>query len=196
MLFIAALTLLLQDDLKPEKAEALFVDAYLAYVDGDREESTKLFTKIYAKFPTEPLGAIAAYNIACNFAIDGESGKAFDWLKKALDAGYDNFEHLESDGDLSSVREEAKYEEALEAAKKKAGDARRAPIKEDQAKTFAAKLAEAHQDGDAQMRQALFSRLGWFAHAKTIDRLNAELKKKGLKLEGFGSDIRLVESKE
>lgn len=195
-MILALLLALLQDELKPEKAESIFIDAYLAYTDGDREESTKLFTKIYTKFPTEPIGAISAYNIACNFALEGESEKGLEWLKKALDAGYDNFEHVESDGDLAGVREESKYEGIMAAAKKKAGDDKRATIKEDQAKTFAEKLAAAHKDGETNTRQALFSRLGWFAHAKTIEWLNAELKKKGLKLEGSGSNIAIVDATE
>lgn len=185
---------LVQDELTAEKAEKLFVEAYVAYADADRDDSTKKFTKIYEKFSKDPIGAISAYNIACNLALEGESAKAADWLKKALEAGYDNFEHVESDGDLGSIREEKKYEEALAEAKKKAGKEKRAPIRDDQAKAFAERLAQAHEDGDGTALNALFSRLGWLAHEKTADGLNVELKKKKLKLENSGGGWQLVDN--
>ncbi len=193
-MLVLLLAALLQDDLKPEKAETMFVEGYLAYSDGDHEESTRLFMRIYLKFPSEPVGAIAAYNIACNCSLDGAAEKSLEWLKKALDGGYDNFDHLESDSDLDSIREEKKYEEMLAAAKKKAGEARRAPLKEDEAKKFADRLSTAYHDEDQNTIRATFSRLSWFSHAKTIEWINAELTKKGLKLEGSGTGVQIVKN--
>jgi tetratricopeptide (TPR) repeat protein len=188
------ISLLAQDDLKADKAETLFIEAYVDYMDGDHESSNKKFTRIYEKFSKDPIGAIAAYNIACNYSLEGETAKALEWVKKALDAGYDNFEHLETDGDLQSARDEKKFDEMLAEAKKKAPKEKRATIKPEDAKAFAEKLAKAHADADSQTRQALNSRLGWFHHAKTIEWLNAELKAKKLRLVGEGGSVQLEDA--
>lgn len=188
-----AVCMILQDELTAEKAEALFIEAYRHYLAEERDESTKKFMKIHEKFPNEPIGAIAAYNIACNLALDGEKDKALEWLKKALDAGYDNFDHVESDSDLEPLREEARYEEMLQQAKKKAPREKRAPIREEEAEKFAETLHALYKNGDDDGVRAHFSRFGWLAHEPTVQRLNAALKKKGLKLAGEGGDWRLEE---
>lgn len=185
--------LILQDELTAEKAEALFIEAYKHYLAEERDDSTRKFTKIYDKFPKEPIGAIAAYNIACNYALDEEKDKALEWLKKALDAGYDNFDHVESDPDLEPLREEKEYEEMLKEAKKKAPKEKRAPIKQEDAKKFAETIHALYKKGDENGVRAHFSRFGWFAHEKTAEWLNAELKKKGLKLTGEDGNWQLEE---
>lgn len=190
-IIVHVLLALSQDELTAEKAEELFVEAYKEYVAEERDSSTTKYRKIHEKFAKEPIGAIAAYNIACNLALDGENDKALEWIKKALEAGYDNFDHLEADGDLEAIREEKGYEEALAAAKKNAPKEKRAPIREEDAPKFAERLIKSHKDGDAEGLTALFSRLGWFGHAKTVEWLNATLKKMAYKLAGDGGNWRL-----
>jgi hypothetical protein len=175
----------------PDRSEDQFIEAYLAYLEGDRDASTKIFKAIHEKRAREPIGAIAAYNVACNESLEGRSEEGVAWLKKALQAGYDNFDHLESDTDLESIREEVQA--AVEEAKKKAPQEKRPPIRKEEAAEFARRLANAHGQEDGMLRQALFSRLGWFGHTGTVEWLNAELKSKGLKLEDSEGSWQIVE---
>jgi Zn-dependent protease len=45
-----------------------------------------------------------AYNAACGHARAGDPVRAVEWLKRALDAGFDDYESLWSDPDLKEVR--------------------------------------------------------------------------------------------
>ena len=45
-----------------------------------------------------------AYNTACSHARAGRALDGLSWLERALDAGYDDVDHLEGDDDLADVR--------------------------------------------------------------------------------------------
>jgi Zn-dependent protease len=51
-----------------------------------------------------------AYNVACAHARAGRSDQAMEWLKRAVDAGYSDFESLERDPDLAVLRENPDFE--------------------------------------------------------------------------------------
>ncbi len=53
----------------------------------------------------------ALYNAACACARLGEKPRALDYLKKAVEAGFVDFQHIEQDDDLGSLRAEAAYKE-------------------------------------------------------------------------------------
>ena len=61
----------------------------------------------------EPDNQIALYNMACVKAIEKDSAKAIEWLQKAIDAGYDDFEWMEKDTDLDNIREDEQYKELV-----------------------------------------------------------------------------------
>jgi tetratricopeptide (TPR) repeat protein len=46
------------------------------------------------------------YNMACLYSLNGETNKAIKFIKKAIEKGFNNFEHLKRDPDLSSIRNE------------------------------------------------------------------------------------------
>jgi pimeloyl-ACP methyl ester carboxylesterase len=60
-----------------------------------------------------PSDTRALYNAACAFALLGDKPKAIELLKKAIEAGWTDREHLERDTDFDGIREEAGYKEAL-----------------------------------------------------------------------------------
>jgi hypothetical protein len=59
------------------------------------------------------------YNLACSYARLDQKDAAFDWLFKALDAGFLETGTLRSDDDLDNLRGDSRYRKALSIAKAK-----------------------------------------------------------------------------
>jgi Flp pilus assembly protein TadD len=51
----------------------------------------------------------ASYNIACGYALKGDSDRAFEWLKKAQEAGFSLDGYLASDDDLDSLKSDPRW---------------------------------------------------------------------------------------
>jgi tetratricopeptide (TPR) repeat protein len=75
----------------------------------------------------------ASYNIACGYALSGDKDRAFEWLGKARDAGFELDHYLDRDDDLDALREDPRFA-ALE--KSLGVDDRRARRKERLADRF------------------------------------------------------------
>lgn len=56
-----------------------------------------------------PRNAAAAYNLACALARDGREREAVEWLRKSIEFGYSDFEHLAADPDLQPLRGREDY---------------------------------------------------------------------------------------
>jgi tetratricopeptide (TPR) repeat protein len=56
-----------------------------------------------------PADSTVLYNLACSYALTGETESAFAALHRALDAGYDDLKWLAQDPDLESLRKHADY---------------------------------------------------------------------------------------
>jgi len=50
------------------------------------------------------------YNLACSYSLLGELDLAFSILKKAIDLGYEDFEHLKYDPDLENLRKDERFQ--------------------------------------------------------------------------------------
>lgn len=59
----------------------------------------------------------ATYNIACGYARKGDSARAFEWLQKAIDEGFDAESYLAKDDDLDSLRSDPRFAQIRRAAK-------------------------------------------------------------------------------
>ena len=57
------------------------------------------------------------YNLACTYARLEQKDKAFDWLFKALDAGFDETWTMRFDEDLDNLRGDSRYRKAVDIAK-------------------------------------------------------------------------------
>jgi Flp pilus assembly protein TadD len=53
------------------------------------------------------------YNIACYYAVEGQSMRAMGWLQKAVSHGYDNWELMRTDPDLQNLRGLPEYREFI-----------------------------------------------------------------------------------
>jgi len=56
------------------------------------------------------------YNIACHYALAGETGQGMEWLKKAIDHGHNNWELIKEDPDLQNLRELPEFFELLKSS--------------------------------------------------------------------------------
>ena len=57
-----------------------------------------------------PDDAVVLYNLACSYSLVSEVDKAFRTIKRAVKCGYDNFKHMEQDGDLMNLRKDARFQ--------------------------------------------------------------------------------------
>ena len=89
----------------------------------------------------------ASYNIACGYALKGDANKAFEWLGRAMDAGFDVSSYLEKDDDLDGLKSDPRWKEFKKTARE-----RRSSRHQDEAATIAKRyerlMARAPKDGE------------------------------------------------
>lgn len=92
----------------PDSGRAWHLLGYTLHGAGRLDDALKAHKKA-AEFPESR--AIATYNIACVYALRGNPDMAFAWLGKAVARGFTNHRHTESDEDLRSLRDDARFKE-------------------------------------------------------------------------------------
>ena len=104
-----------------QEAQAQFQLCYLQFTDDkDYEGAIMGFKRIAEEFPELEIGQIAAYNIACGYALLDSKDDSLHWLEKAVEMGYKNHAHIEKDPDLALLRREVRYLDLVENLKKPA----------------------------------------------------------------------------
>ena len=83
---------------------------------GRKEEAKIQAAKAIELSPDDPL---MHYNAACFYSQMGEKPMAFQSLRTAIDAGYENYEWLQRDTNLDPIREEPEYAELMKGKKAK-----------------------------------------------------------------------------
>jgi len=114
----------LTDD-KPDY-DALARQVRKAYRNADFKKALELSEKMHELRPDE-LDPI--YNVACMHCELGHKDKAYEWLDKAIDAGYADADHMADDYDLRTIRGERRFRRLLDRIRtntstKKSNDAR------------------------------------------------------------------------
>jgi hypothetical protein len=87
---------------------ALRAQALAAYQDKKYQESGQRYEQSFKQLAAQP-GAGDFYNAACSWALAGEPAKAFQNLDRAIQAGWDNVEHLQTDSDLNSLHADKRW---------------------------------------------------------------------------------------
>src|SRR5262249_12039754 len=59
----------------------------------------------------------SSYNIACGYALKGDADKAFEWLHRAMDAGFEVSSYLGRDDDLESLESDPRWKELKKEAR-------------------------------------------------------------------------------
>ena len=63
--------------------------------------------------------ALVFYNLACSYALLNQSRAALGALTRAIDFGYDDFEHLKDDTDLDNLLKDEHFQQYIKKLEKK-----------------------------------------------------------------------------
>lgn len=97
--------------MNPHDTRALCMAANGLSDVGELDKGMKMAEEALAREENEPL---VLYNIACFFAMSGDGNRALDLLEQAVESGWGDPAWLETDSDLDSLREEARFKALLE----------------------------------------------------------------------------------
>ncbi|MDQ3809078.1 MAG: protein kinase, partial [Chloroflexota bacterium] len=89
-------------ELYPDDVRALYLGAGMLRQLGEEAEATEWASRVLAMASDDPA---VYYNLACFYALGGNSEEALGCLERAVKLGYAHREWLEHDADLVSVRE-------------------------------------------------------------------------------------------
>jgi predicted esterase len=104
--FVAAATPVLALDDDPPDFRKLNQELYAKYQAGEYTEALELAEEMH-KLQPDHINTI--YNIACLHCLLGDESKAYEWLEKAVEAGFDNDEQLVNDDDFKKIRAEDRF---------------------------------------------------------------------------------------
>ncbi|MBC8198731.1 MAG: tetratricopeptide repeat protein [Desulfobacteraceae bacterium] len=83
----------------------------LYYKKGEFDKAVYQYQKSLSIQPDNPS---TYYNIACMYSIQNRVEKSIDFLKRAIEKGYDNWDHIRNDRDLENVRGSSGYRELVD----------------------------------------------------------------------------------
>jgi serine/threonine protein kinase/Tfp pilus assembly protein PilF len=89
--------------------------------EGDFAQAEKLFRdaiQIASKAEGQPDLPDAWFNFACGAAVAGRREQALEYLRRAIDRGYNDAEPMTTDKDLKSLRGDSRFEKIVAALKK------------------------------------------------------------------------------
>ena len=81
---------------------------YLAHVRGDVRDAALIGEQIVQQYP-QAADAWIMYNTACSWARAGDVERAFAWLTRAVDSGWNDLNQLSSDHDLAALWNDARF---------------------------------------------------------------------------------------
>jgi len=98
-------------ELNPDDARAVTMGAVAHCRVGDRVAGLEWAERAVE---VDPEDAGIAYNVACLYALEGETGKALDCLERAISRGFGNRAWLEHDPDLITLRDDPRFLELVD----------------------------------------------------------------------------------
>jgi len=95
----------------PEDTEVLRALGDLYTRTGKTAEGLRVDERLSHLCAEDPL---VWYNLACSFALSKRNDDALDALGRAMDLGYDDYEWMKKDTDLSGLRGDPRFESMLD----------------------------------------------------------------------------------
>jgi hypothetical protein len=84
---------------------------YAHAIWGESNESAEGLLEVI--LPFKPQEADVLYDLACTRSLADDFDASEDYLRRAIEAGYRNWQHMESDPDLRKLRESGRFSELL-----------------------------------------------------------------------------------
>jgi predicted Zn-dependent protease len=94
----------------PDYIDVLRCQGELLSRTGRHSEAYEVDRHLVTLQPAHP---VAHYNLACSLALLQQPREALNELRQALELGYHDIEHLETDTDLDALRDEPEYTRLL-----------------------------------------------------------------------------------
>ena len=94
----------------PEDVIVLMLLGNLYTQQGLLEKGLAVDQRLVSMAPEE---SVFHYNLACSHSLLGDLDPAFEALRRAIQLGYDDREHLQHDSDLENLRCDRRYDELL-----------------------------------------------------------------------------------
>lgn len=94
----------------PDNPRAWHLLGYSLHAGGDLIDAMPCHL-MAAEFPQT--AAVSSYNVACVYSLRGKTDKAFIWLEKSREAGFNNLEQIENDTDMDNIRKDPRFAEFL-----------------------------------------------------------------------------------
>lgn len=91
----------------PDNAQAWHYLGYSLHAGGHIDEALPIHL-MAAEFPANR--GVAAYNVACVYAIKGKKDQAFAWLEKAKVGGFDDADQLANDEDMTNLKSDPRFD--------------------------------------------------------------------------------------
>jgi tetratricopeptide (TPR) repeat protein len=98
---------------QPTSGRGWFNFGYAVHYSGDHSKAIDAFKRAI-EFGYKP--PTSTYNVACANAMAGNKDAAFEWLDKAVEAGFDIEGYITSDEDLDSLRSDSRFARFVEMA--------------------------------------------------------------------------------
>lgn len=133
-------------------------EGYQLLDDGKTDEAITAFEQQYELIPA---GKWGAYNVACAYGRTDQLEPGLEWLSKAVNGGWDDPDHLKSDSDIASLRDDPRFAVLLKQAEE-TRDAARA--------SFAEGLPEYHESPMQFVDREAFDT--WVTDQKALLRKN------------------------
>ena len=94
----------------PDFLQALMALGDLYTKKGMYQKGLEVDKKLAALHPDNPF---ILYNLACSYSLLNELDKAFVYLQEAIHCGYDNFYYMFTDGDLSNLHKDSRFQQYI-----------------------------------------------------------------------------------
>ena len=104
--------------IRPDYGRGWHMFGYSLHAAGRLDEALQIHLKATG---FADVAAVASYNVACVYSLQGEKDKAFEWLEKATEAGFARAATMGQDPDMDNLRGDPRYEAAFAMVKRAAG---------------------------------------------------------------------------
>ncbi len=94
---------------EPKNGRAWYRLGYALHSMGNFEQAAWSYQRA-VEIAGNPL---AMYNLACSYARLKDKDKAFEWLNKSINSGFFGSTQLQTDADLASLRDDARFKESV-----------------------------------------------------------------------------------